>query len=217
MKITATIFAYSRDSQDKIRAYLKTDHYFNLQARTGVSLLYSSIPLDRADHDAVIAPGNSFGIMTGGFDQGLVDAFGAGIQNNVMFSITELHNGELNVGAAELVRTGGINIPWCAYAPTMRVPKTLPADSDVPYMATRAGLLALVKSDIVWPREGIRVLIPLMGVGTGGLAVDHVLHQIQQAIATVTQDSSKMIDNLEHGLMLDEAIRLGIDGYPSVP
>lgn len=205
--IIATIYCHTRESQMKVRDYVCSSQYQMILSNEGANLQITNKPLSHAEFDAVIAPGNSFGQMDGGFDQGLVDAFGPGIQANVKQRIRQCHFGELNVGAAEVVPTGALNIPYCAYAPTMRVPCKLPKDSDVPYLATRAGLIALVESAIRWPSDTVRVLIPLMGVGTGGMDVEYVCSQIQMAVRSALAVHRGAIPNLEAGQIYDSLIR----------
>jgi O-acetyl-ADP-ribose deacetylase (regulator of RNase III) len=205
--IIATIHCHTRESQMKVQDYICSAHYQMLLANEGADLRATNKPLTHADYDAVIAPGNSFGQMDGGFDQGLVDAFGPTIQDNVKNSIRGWHYGELNVGNAIIVPTGGLNIPYCAYAPTMRVPCKLPKDSDVPYLATRAGLIEMIQSPYLSRLDTIRVLIPLMGVGTGGLAVEYVCSQIQMAVRSALAAHRATIPNLEAGQIYDSLIR----------
>lgn len=205
--IIATIYCHTRESQLKVQDYICSSRYQMLLTNEGADLRATNKPLSHAEFDAVIAPGNSYGQMDGGFDQGLVDAFGPVIQANVKTRIRQWHYGELNVGAAIVVETGGLNIPVCAYAPTMRVPCKLPKDSDVPYLATRAGLIELIQSPLIRRTDTVNVLIPLMGVGTGGLEVDYVCSQIQMAIRSALAVHRAAIPNLEAGQIYDSLIR----------
>lgn len=205
--IAASIHCHSVADKLAVQGYLVSNRYQSIAFADGALLKISSSPLGRKAFDAVIAPGNSIGEMSGGFDLGLVDAFGPTVQRNVTHLINANHEGELNVGAAILAETGSLTIPYCAYAPTMRVPRTLEVGSDVPYLATRAALLELIKR-VSWPNDVIHVLIPLMGVGTGGLKVDDVCSQIQLAVGSL-QPNHGTIRNLEDGVHYDEVIRGG--------
>lgn len=204
--IIATIHCHSvRDKLD-VEGYIMSSRYQSILFADGADLRVSSKPLGQGRFDAVIAPGNSFGEMSGGFDEGLVDAFGSTVQRHVTSLIDNDHAGELNVGAAVVVDMGSSVIPYCAYAPTMRVPRQLPPDTDVPYLATRAALLALTNGRIRWQGQEIHVLIPLMGVGTGGLSIPYVCAQIQLAVGSVL-DHHGIIPDLTAGEHYDAVIR----------
>lgn len=205
--IIATIYCHTRESQMKVRDYVCSSRYQMILSNEGADLQITTKALSHAEFDAVIAPGNSYGQMDGGFDKGLVDAFGPGIEANVKHLIRQAHFGELNVGAAVAVQTGALNIPHCAYAPTMRVPCKLPKDSDVPYLATRAGLIELLYYKLKWPNDTMRVLIPLMGVGTGGLEVEYVCSQIQMAVRSALAIHRSAVPNLEAGQIYDGLLR----------
>ena len=69
------------------------------------------------------------------------------MQDRLQELIRTRHHGELLVGAAEIVETGNLRIPYIIAAPTMRVPMVL-TDTVNPYLAARAVLL-LVKHGVV--------------------------------------------------------------------
>ncbi len=207
----ATIHCHSERDRREVQDYVLSARYQRILFSGGCDLQLSTASLRHATFDAVIAPGNSFGEMSGGFDEGLIQAFGYPLQHSVTDAINKEHAGELNVGAALVVETHVNNIEHCAYAPTMRVPCTLPLDSDVPYMATRAALLALrdVYDKFTFREdEPIRVLIPLMGVGTGGLSIPYVCNQIQLAVSSLLEQY-RPVRNLEEGSDYDHVIRGG--------
>lgn len=208
MRIEAKLFVHTSFDEHQAKAYLTNRRYREIQELTGISMGLIRKPLKDIVSTAVIAPGNSYGVMTGGFDQGLVDAFGDELQYRVYDAIERRHLGELNVGAAEVVAIEGKSIRYCAYAPTMRVPMPLYSDSDAPYLATRAGLVALMRDERLARLEKISVLIPLMGVGTGGLNIQYVCNQIHLAVASVAPNRPMKINrDLEYGSKLDKIIR----------
>jgi O-acetyl-ADP-ribose deacetylase (regulator of RNase III) len=158
---------------------------------------YHCGPLDRllpSKHfDVIVTPGNSYGHMTGGFDGALVDVFsGYPLDAEMRTLVAKRWMGEIPVGSADhlvLEDRAGRSVT-IVYAPTMRVPKTLPLNSEVPYLATLAALRE------VWllndPRERLassaagkpplRVLLPVMGMGTGRLPIQKVARQMQLAL-----------------------------------
>lgn len=95
------------------------------------------------DCDAVVSPANSFGFMDGGIDAVYMGYFGSEIQMRVRRLIYDHHDGELVVGAAEIVETGDPCIPYLIAAPTMRVPMVL-HESVNAYLAARAALLLIL-------------------------------------------------------------------------
>lgn len=91
--------------------------------------------------DAMVAPGNSFGIMDGGLDRTIVETLGVHVERRVREAIEARHHGELHVGCAEIVSTDDPRWPWLIYAPTMRVPDDASRSTHA-YTAMRAILLA---------------------------------------------------------------------------
>lgn len=208
MRIEAKLFVHSSFDEHQAKAYLTNRRYREIQELTGISLGLIRKPLKDIVCTAVITPGNSYGVMTDGFDQGLVDAFGNELQYRVYDMIERKHFGELNVGAADVVAIEGKGIRYCAYAPTMRVPMSLYSDTDAPYVATRAGLIALMRDERLARLEKISVLIPLMGVGTGGLNIQYVCNQIHLAVASMAPHRPMKINrDLDYGSKLDKIIR----------
>lgn len=201
--IHASIFAYGPVNEREIRQYIASEKYDRLKAVSKTALAVYNGPLVSADFDVIVAPGNSYGWMTGGFDKGLVDAFGGALQNRVQHLILAKHQGELNVGDAIFLQipNAGRDI-YCAYAPTMRSPKSLPSGTDIPYMATRAALTETLKR--LPYKDPIKVLIPLMGVGTGGQPVQRVLRQIHHALIRV--NNPFLPKDLEEAEMIDKTI-----------
>ena len=203
----ATLYAYGAENAAAINNYLNSAVYTNIVTKTGVTLDMFFGPLAKAPFDIVIAPGNSYGIMTGGFDQGLVDLFGPQLEDRVQHLIRTKHAGELNVGAAIFVKAKDHPHRYCIYAPTMRVPKSLPKDSDIPFLATRAGLLTIHKEKLDKSIDTPpKVLIPLMGVGTGGLSVKSVLMQIHLALDSVV--NPRRVTEFDQVNDVEEAIRI---------
>lgn len=144
--------------------------------------------------DCIIAPGNSYGHMTGGLDKAIVDALGLWLQRSVLYQIHTSYLGELSVGQAMVVRQPNWvpkDHPTVIYAPTMRVPMELPQDNDVPYRAMLASLQKIDRINTHVKSSGGNstiqsVLVPLFGAGTGGMNPYEVLRQIVLAIGRYT-------------------------------
>lgn len=161
-----------------------------LMAHHGVELHVCNEKLEdhlvENSYDAIVAPGNSFGHMTGGFDGALVNVFGQELDERVRAHIEQSWGGELPVGNARL-----IEIPyrdaasWIVYSPTMRVPCILPANSEAPYLATLAAFQRIWRYNHNKPKLAPvidEVLLPVMGMGTGMLNRDYVARQMQLAL-----------------------------------
>jgi O-acetyl-ADP-ribose deacetylase (regulator of RNase III) len=156
----------------------------------GVSVHHGSI-LDLSV-DAIVSPANSFGFMDGGIDMLYSLHFGWKVQERLQALIRQRHHGELLVGAAEIVPTDDLRIPYVIAAPTMRVPMIL-RDSVHPYLAARAALL-LIRHGVfpTGPLEGERVetgvqsvAFPGLGTGVGQVGPNTCARQVRAAIEEV--------------------------------
>lgn len=142
--------------------------------------------------DAVVSPANSYGFMDGGIDMLYTLEFGWDVQERLQALIREKHHGELLVGAAEIVETGNLALPFLIAAPTMRVPMIL-QHSVSPYLAAHAVLL-LVKFGIFThgPNAGKpiadfidSVAFPGLGTGVGRIGPNTCARQVRAAIDAV--------------------------------
>lgn len=118
---------------------------------------------------AVVSPGNGFGIMDGGFDGVLRALYGDLLEARIKRQIVDRYGPELPVGAAvaALSEHGQLVI----YAPTMQIPMRIVGTDNV-YRAARA---AALKARLI----GVPVLyMPLLGTGTGGMALEDAAVQI---------------------------------------
>lgn len=142
--------------------------------------------------DAYVSPANSFGFMDGGIDRLYIERFGAHVQDRLRIAIRERHHGELLVGAAEIVETDDVTVPYIIAAPTMRVPMVL-SDTVNPYLAARAALLLIEHASFSSGthsgkrlRHEIRSLaIPGLGTGVGSVGSNTCAHQVRAAIEEV--------------------------------
>lgn len=201
------IYAHTERDLDEINAYLSSETYGHAYKGTGILLepyYNAGKGIQEAPTEAIVAPGNSYGIMTGGFDMGLVEAFGEDLAEDVQETINRYHGGELNVGDCVVVPIG-----WSGpmrvlfYAPTMRVPKSIHHHTDIPYMATRA---ALMKAKTYYDRDNFSILVPLMCRGTGGVPTNIILHQVQLAAGQVMGHENLYVPSLEKGRIIDQLI-----------
>jgi O-acetyl-ADP-ribose deacetylase (regulator of RNase III) len=148
--------------------------------------------------DAVVSPANSFGFMDGGIDALYSHHFGPLVQRRLQELIRTQHHGELVVGAAEIVATDHLRIPYLIAAPTMRVPMIL-KNTVNPYLAARAALL-LVRNGTF--RDGPlagepisaavqAIAFPGLGTGVGQVGFNTCARQVRAAIDDVLSGSSR--------------------------
>ncbi len=161
--------------------------------------VYSGSILDVAC-DAVVSPANSFGFMDGGIDARYSERFGWHVQDKLRQRILQQHHGELLVGAAEIVETGHLRMPYLIAAPTMRVPMVLGAETTNPYLAIRAVFL-LVKHGQFSSGEHIgqrisqhvaSIAFPGMGTGIGRVPVEICAMQMRKAVEEIMLDKFRV-------------------------
>src|SRR5579862_6322901 len=92
--------------------------------------------------DALVSPGNSFGMMDGGLDEKIVDLLGFTVQDAVLDMVHDRHEGELVVGLAEVIATNHARYPYLVCAPTMRMPQDVSRTVNS-YLAFRGALRAV--------------------------------------------------------------------------
>ena len=127
---------------------------------------------------AVVAPGNSFGIMDGGYDEAIIRYFGPKVQECIQRWIAKDYFGELPVGCAISImarENPNYLFPAIVYAPTMQIPMRIIGTANV-YYAT----LAAIRGARQMGCEN--VLLPLMGAGTGCVPLLDVGAQMMAAI-----------------------------------
>lgn len=139
--------------------------------------------INLVDSDAIVAPGNSFGDMSGGLDRDINLASNGRVERLVQENIRSDYLGELPVGLAIIVNTQDINI---VYAPTMRVPGMLKTSIN-PYLAFRASLVAIHRHNIrsAKPIESLKVAG--LGSGVGGIAAIECAEQMSVAYQNVAE------------------------------
>jgi len=121
-------------------------------------------------YDALVSPGNSFGIMDGGVDAHIAARFPS-VHRAVRAAIDDEFSGYQPVGTAVVVPTGDSAHPFLVHAPTMRVPSSLSRllRTNV-HDAFWAALVAVERHNLQRPDAPIRQLAtPGLGTGVGGV------------------------------------------------
>ncbi len=149
--------------------------------------------------DAVVSPANSFGFMDGGLDARYMHYFDCDIQMRVRRQIYDHHHGELLVGAADIVETDDLRIPFLIAAPTMRVPMVL-TNSVNAYLAARA-VFKLVRHGTFtsgsYAGEPISkyvttVAMPGLGTGVGKIGRRWCAKQVRAALDDIVLGDFQM-------------------------
>lgn len=145
--------------------------------REGVRVVHGD--LTRVPASAVIAAGNSFGLMDGGVDLALARRF-PGVEAAVQAVIARHHGGLLPVGAAVVARTGDPETPWLIYAPTMMAPADIRGTANA-YLAMHAAMTAAAGLGVG------DVACPGLGTLTGRLPPDVAAQQMALAHRHATE------------------------------
>jgi O-acetyl-ADP-ribose deacetylase (regulator of RNase III) len=135
--------------------------------------------------DAIVSPANSLGIMDGGIDLEYSLHFGWELQDRLQTEIQKRFGGFLPVGAAVIVPTNNLRIPWLISAPTMEMPQSIDHTRNV-YRAMR-GAIQAVRLHNLRSTSADRTLIhhiltPGMGTGVGQMDPENAARQMRQAI-----------------------------------
>lgn len=129
--------------------------------------------------DAIVCPGNSFGLMDAGLDKLAKDYFGLSLEKKLQEKIKTIYYGELPVGVATILETDNKEFPYFISSPTMRAPMRLKESVNV-YLATRAIFVAINQYNKNHNKIQ-SVIIPGMGVGSGKMPYDIAAKQMRIA------------------------------------
>lgn len=162
-------------------------------------------------YDAIVAAGNSFGVMTGGIDYYIDKYFNLlinkknknqntnikSIQDKVYSEIKTKFLLEVPVGSSFIVETEIEEHPFIIYSPTMRTPIELSINSNNIYNSTLSALTTAIKHNQNNDNLKIKTLVLSgMGAGTGAVPPRIVSKQMFFAInnALRMQDHNQNID-----------------------
>ncbi len=136
--------------------------------------------IENINAEAIVAPGNSFGNMTGGIDLHYKNFIGDYVEEDVQHEIY-LKGNELLVGDTVVVILHSDNrfkFTHLIYAPTMRVPENVSHTINA-YMAAKA---ALQTAEAIGVNS---IVFPGLGTGTGGMDMNDCAKQVNAAIEDV--------------------------------
>lgn len=130
--------------------------------------------------DCVVASGNGYALMDGGFDGALTQYFGENLQRDVQAHIRDYYHGEQPVGTSFLVSIPGSS-KHLIHTPTMRIPSPI-YDSMVVYNAMRSTLLEAKRHNVK------TILIPAFGGKCGRLSKDVIAGTMRRAYDQIFSD-----------------------------
>jgi len=138
--------------------------------------------------DAIVSPGNSYGLMDAGLDKLTNEYFHLDMEKKLQETIKKKYHGELPVGIAAIIKTDDNRFPYFISSPTMRVPMRLKESVNV-YLAIRAVFVAIDefnKSNLINSDNLIKsVIIPGMGIGSGRMPYDIAAKQAKRAYESI--------------------------------
>ena len=124
---------------------------------------------DLPTHDYLVSPGNSYGIMDGGFDLAVRNLFGQSIQDNLQWYIASKLHGRLPVGDIAFISTNREQFKQMIYIPTMEIPQKI-YEEDIYLIFVK--LFRVLKTINTEFSHLTTVACPLLGCGAGGIPVD---------------------------------------------
>ncbi|MFD2118164.1 hypothetical protein [Paenibacillus yanchengensis] len=150
---------------------------------------------DIENWDCVISPGNSFGIMDGGFDLLLLKLFGKEIQRKVQANIFMYHAGLQPVGTSHIVELNNIKHPFVAYTPTMLHPMPINGTINV-FLSMKAALQSIqIHNDNGGGKNKKfinKVICPGLGTATGRVPYSVAAYQMRLAYDLFFNTPKKM-------------------------
>jgi|GEM_PF-475893 len=178
--------------------------------KLGVSVEVGRVEQLHRRVDVIVTAGNSYGIMTAGFDAAVVELAGEQLMRRTQDHIVDHHLGEQPVGSAFALPSGCTAFDHLVHAPTMRTPGAIKGN-DVVYTSTWAALQCCFQlsrsstsSHVRFAHFGMRripwilrrarpskfgmrsglaeVVLPLMGTGFGAVDVEEAARQMAVAI-----------------------------------
>lgn len=147
-----------------------------------VSQTFQNLP----EFDAIVAAGNSFGVLSGGIDlyiklffDEILKENGANrlTQNRVQQAIRNKSFGELPVGSSLVVNTGVAKHPFIIYAPTMRTPLVLGDSTTHVYSSSLSAMISLMKHNQHSDQPIKTVVFAGMGTGAGKVSFETAARQ----------------------------------------
>lgn len=151
--------------------------------------------LEGISADAIVSPANSYGFMDGGIDAIYTMHWGQQMEDRLRGLLYEEYDGELPVGEAVIIPTGGSDVKWLISAPTMRVP--MPVDKTVnAYLAFRAVLREVKKHNETHSDKIETIICPGLGTAVGQMPYHTCAKQMFFAYVTVVLGVKQQVNDM---------------------
>ena len=148
----------------------------------GIAVYHADFKRFIAEHpeiDAIVSPANSYGLMDGGFDGAITDAFGRELAEKVRAGILGRFYGEQPVGTSFSVPIPGCEDVLLIHTPTMRVPSCI-VDPMVVYQCMRTSLMAAMQT------SRRQVVVPAFGAACGSLPFMEIAQLMWEAYLQIS-------------------------------
>ena len=133
----------------------------------------------------IVSPGNSYGLMDGGYDLAITRYFGDQLQQRVQRHIIDHYYGEQPVGTSFIIDAGR-NGQKLIHTPTMRTPYFIREPLFI-YQCMRTTLICAMENNVE------SILLPLFGGGCGQVHPERVAVMMRKAYDQL-QDLPKKLD-----------------------
>lgn len=133
----------------------------------------------------IVSPGNSYGLMDGGYDLAITRYFGDQLQQRVQRHIIDHYYGKQPVGTSFIIDAGR-NGQKLIHTPTMRTPYFI-REPLVIYQCMRTTLICAMENNVE------SILIPFFGGGCGQVHPECVAVMMRKAYDQL-QDLPKKLD-----------------------
>ena len=134
--------------------------------------------------DGIVTPGNSYGIMTGGFDLGVRNYFGLDLENRVKNYIDTKLNFKQKVGTSFIIDGGRKNIK-VIYTPTMEEPSKI-KDLNIIYISTLSSLRLAKENNLN------SLVLPAFGGATGKVNFFKIAELMHKAYKDFLTNNNKI-------------------------
>lgn len=167
----------SKEKLDIIKEYFEDDSIIFVQDEFAHFMQTNSV-------DCVVSPGNSFGIMDGGYDMAITAWFGEQLQNRVQQYILDDFYGEQPVGTSFIIKAND-NGQSLIHTPSMRIPQKI-KDETVIYQCMRSTLICAKQNNVK------SIVIPLFGGGCGKVAPNVIAKMMNLAYIQINNPPQKL-------------------------
>ncbi len=156
------------------------------------NISFGDFMVEHPDIEGIVSPGNSYGLMTGGYDSAISEHFGAELYSLVQEQLLNEYIGEQPVGTCMIV-----DIPdkgkKLLHTPSMRTPEVL-IDSRIVYQCMRSTLVVATQNHLK------DIIVPAFGGLTGGVPYSIIAKLMYMAYEDVRKRINRFEYNTEENI-----------------